>query len=169
VILTLNFTLSAEDNTEVSQNDLVKSVFIYNFTKYIRWPSDDTSGVFIIGILGESDISNPLKEIARKKTVSGREIKIKQYDSIRDVDQCHILFISLWDEEMIPDILNKVKDKSILTVSDIDNFSEQGGMINFILIEGKIKFEINLTSLENANLTAGSELLKLAIIIDADK
>ena len=169
VILTLNFTIGAEDNTEVSQNDMVKSVFIYNFTKYIHWPSDDTSSVFIIGILGESNITIPLKEIARKKTVSGRKIQIKQYESIRDVDQCHILFISSREKKVIPDILSKVKNKSILTVSDMDDFSEQGGIINFILIEGKIKFEINLASLKHAKLTAGSELLKLAILVDEDE
>ncbi|MBN1407895.1 MAG: YfiR family protein [Calditrichaceae bacterium] len=169
VIMTFNLMVCAEDHSEVSQNDLVKSVFIYNFTKYIHWPSDDTSDVFNIGIFGENDINIPLREIARKKTVSGRKIQIKQYNSPEDIDHCHILFVPSGVKEMIPDILGEVKNKSILTVSDADNFSEQGGMITFILIEGKIKFEINIASLEQAKLTAGSELLKLAILVDENK
>ena len=168
-ILIFCFTAFAEEDVRISQHIMVKSVFIYNFTKYIQWPSDDSSGVFIIGVYGESNIVIALKEIARKKTVSGRKIQIKQYQHTNNIDKCHILFITQNEEKAIPDILDRIKNKNILSVSEVDNFSEHGGMINLIPIEGKIKFEINLASLKRAGLTAGSQLLKLAILVDVDK
>lgn len=169
VILFLFCLVFAEDTDEVSQYDKIKSVFIYNFTKYIQWPAIDSSKVFVIGVFGNSKITLPLQKIAEKKTVYERKIQIKQFYNIENIDECHILFVSSTEHELISDILQKIKRKNILTVGEIDEFSIKGGIINLVLIDGKIKFEMNLKALDRAGLSAGSQLLKLAILIDENE
>lgn len=153
-------------NGDVSQNDKIKAVFIYNFTKYIQWPAADTSKVFTIGVFGQSNILIPLREIARKRLVDGREIITKQFSSLDSIEKCHVLFIPAREGGAVNDILNQVRYKNILTVGEDEGFAHAGGIINFAPAEGKMKFEMNLNALRRAGLQAGSELLKLAVIID---
>ena len=168
-ILFLVCLAPAANNGEITQNDKIKSVFIYNFTKYIQWPGADTSKVFAIGVFGKSNIIPPLQKIAQKKLVNGRKIIIKQFEDIENIEECRILFVSSQEGGLIPEILQKVERKNILTIGEVEKFSDKGGIINFVLVEGKIKFEMNLKALSRAGLAASSQLLKLAILVEENE
>ena len=154
--------------SDVSPEDKLKAVFIYNFTKYIQWPNYDTSETFDIAVIGDSEIIIPLKEIEKKRTVDNKKIKIIHYQDINDINICHILFISSSEKKRLSDILQKVKDKNILTISGSEGFAEEGVTINFVIIEGKIKFEINNSAINQAGLQVSSQLLKLAILVEEE-
>jgi hypothetical protein len=153
---------------DVSLEDKTKAAFIYNFTKYIEWP-DDTGEIFTIVVIGESDILIPLKEIGEKKRVGKRKIKIKHYKEISEIDTCHILFISGSVKDNLKEILDTVRNKNILTISDTKGFAHKGVAFNFIIIKGKIRFEINGDVLGNLKLKVSSQLMKLAIIVKEKK
>ncbi len=53
----------------------------------------------------------------------------------------------------------------VLTVSDIPQFSQRGGMIQFVVVGNKVRFEVNLTSAQDAGLTLSSDLLKVAVAV----
>ena len=152
--------------TDVKPEDEYKAVFIYNFTKYIEWPGNDISDSFEIAIIGESEITIPLKEIAKKKLVNNRKIKIVVYQDVRDINMCHILFISASENKRLHDILQKVKNTNILTISDSMGFAEEGVAFNFVIDDGKLKFEINSNVINKTGLQVSSQLLKLAILVE---
>ncbi len=143
----------------------LKAVFIYNFTKYIDWDTSRLENHFIIGVVGSSDITGPLMEIARQNTVNNKKIIIQSFSKPEDIGDCQILFIPRKNPFSLSSILDKC-GKGVLTVSEEDNFAKKGVAFNFVVINDKLKFEANLKALYLAGLKASSQLLKLAIITD---
>ncbi len=76
---------------------------------------------------------------------------------------CHILFISSSEESQLKEILATLDKTSVLTVSDISQFTRRGGMIQFVVAANKVRFEVNVTSAERTGLILSSQLLKVAI------
>jgi hypothetical protein len=89
----------------------------------------------------------------------------KRLEKPRDASGCHILFIDSGQETHLPEILAAAKEASVLTVSDMPDFTKRGGMIQFVLIGDRIRFEINLASAESASLVLASDLLKVATAV----
>ena len=169
IFLLFIFSAPAQMADDISREDQIKAVFIYNFTKYIQWPESDTSEVFIIGVLGNSNLVIPLRRIAQKRLVNNKKIQVIQFYNIEDVKNYHILFLSPGIEEHFQVILQKIRSKNILTIGNENNFTHLGGIINLIRVEGKIKFEMNLKALSRAGLAASSQLLKLAILVEENE
>lgn len=143
----------------------LKAVFIYNFTKYIDWDNGDAENKFIIGILGPSPLDRPINEIARTNSIKNKRIILKHFSKAEDISYCHILFIPRNNRIPLQSVLDKI-DKGVLTISEEAGFARQGSAINFVVNNDKLKFEVNLKAISSAGLKAGSQLLKLAIIVD---
>ena len=88
---------------------------------------------------------------------------VKRLQTAQDATTCEILFISASQESQLKHILTVLNGSSVLTVSDMPEFSRRGGMVQFIVDGSRVRFEINLASAERAGLTLSSELLKLAV------
>ena len=157
-----------EENDAISLEDKIKAAFVYNFTKYIEWVDDDTTDSFEIGIIGDSDIIFPLQEIAEKQLVNNRKIEVIHFQGIQDINSCNILYISASEADELRDILKKIDGRNILTISDSNGFANEGVAINFVIVEGKIKFEINSNAINQAGLQVSSHLLKLAILVEEE-
>jgi hypothetical protein len=154
---------------DTKPEDEFKAAYIYHFTKYIQWQDVESSETFVIAVIGDSEIITPLREIEKKRMVNSKKIKIVHFQDITDITDCHILFISSLDMEQLSEILEKVKGKNILTISDSTGFASKGVAINFVIIDNKVKFEINSSAYKQAGLKMSSQLLKLAILIEGTK
>jgi hypothetical protein len=143
----------------------LKAAFIYNFTTYIDWDINNDENNFIIGVIGSSPIISSLDEIAKTNTVNNKKIVIKIFNKPEDIKFCHILFIAENNSYSLQSILDKV-GKGTLTISEETGFAKQGTAFNFVILDNKLKFEANLKSIYQAGLKAGSQLLKLAKIVD---
>lgn len=155
---------SVEAQSLVPEQNL-KAAFIYNFTKYIDWSDYNNSSVFVIGVIGPSPIIMSLNEIARTNTVNNKRIIIKLYNKPEEIDYCNILFIPQKNPYPLQSILDRI-NKGTLTISEENGFAKQGTAFNFVVKNDKLKFETNLKALYLADLKAGSQLLKLAIIVN---
>jgi hypothetical protein len=150
----------------------VKAAFLYNFTHFIEWPEQAftiAKAPFVIGILGEDPFGNVLNEIIAGESVGGHPLVVQRYNSLNDITNCHILFISAKDNEILSSVLSTLKDKSTLTVSDIPDFALKGGMINFFIENNKVRLRINLDRTRASGLTIDSKLLRLAQIVSSKK
>lgn len=142
-----------------------KAAFIYNFTKFVEWEDNamNNASTFNIGVLGDSPILKPLQDLSVNKRINNKKINIVKYASISDVKSCHILFIpETTSSEIIKESIESSSIKSTLIISEKSGELENGSAINFLLVNSKIKFEINLNSLSKNNIKASSQLLKLA-------
>jgi len=154
-------------NYSQAQKAKYQSLFIYNITKYVKWPDSYNSGKFIIGILGDLDISESIKTMnkVKKKTGNGLILEVKNFSSIEGIDDCNILFVSEGDVDKLAKICEKTIAKPILIITDSPGMAKQGSVINFVEKNGKIKFELNEKNAISRGLIVSASLANLAIII----
>ena len=143
----------------------LKAAFIYNFTKYVEWDTSSSENSFVIGIIGSSNIAAPLSEIAKTNTVNTKKIIIRVYNKPEDIGHCDILFIPQKLSYPLRTVLDKTK-RGMLTISEEEGWAKEGTAFNFVVRNDKLKFEANLKAIYSAGLKAGSQLLKLAILVD---
>ena len=142
----------------------VKAAFLYNFTKFVEWPSwafhDDRSTVRLC-VLGEDPFGGSLQEIAEGE-VAGRRVTVLRARSMGAPAGCQILFVSRSERARLPLILREVRDAPVLTVGDTRGFLEHGGIVNFVVEGSKVRFEISQEAAERAGIRISSRLLRLA-------
>jgi len=165
LLLSLLFFLTI--NTSIGQKGKFKSLFIYNFTKYIKWPDSYNTGKFVIGVFGDSDIIESLNAMAnaKKMTGNGAIFVVKLYKTIDEIDDCNILYISENSVTQLMQIDRHLASKPVLIVTAAPGMASQGSIINFVEEEGKIKFELNLTKATSHGLIVSKSLASLAIVI----
>ena len=165
LILTLLQAVGTAEESQLSEYR-VKAAFVFNFAKFIEWPpesfSDDTSQL-VIGILGENPFVSDLDQTIQNKTINNHPLAIRPMRSVKEVTNCHILFISSSETARLPESLRAVRGKSILTVGESGGFIQAGGMINFTWEGKKIRFQINDEAAKQAKLKISSKLLSLSL------
>lgn len=147
-------------------NAKIKSVFVYNFTKYIDWPAPYKQGNFIIGVLGSASMLTELSAMAMTKKVGAQKLEVKMFPSADAVEKCHILYVSSDMAANIREISSKIKGHSTLLVTEKSGLAKQGAAINFVVQANKQKFELNKANAEKYDLSVSSTLASLAIIVD---
>jgi len=145
----------------------LKSVFLYQFCRFMEWPNSAFSSpndALIIGIVGENPFGTSLKEAVEGETYHGRPIRIEHYRTPRDIKQCHILFVSRSLVEQMDQILAQVAGKNVVTVGETDGFLDRGGMIALTADHNRVRLQVNTSSLRAANVDVSSKLLRVAEI-----
>ena len=144
----------------------LKAAFLFNFAKFVEWPDSAfpaPTAPFVIGVLGNNPFRDDLARTVRDKTIDAHPLLVQEYRSAARATNCHLLFISNSERKSIPDIIQGLRGRSILTVSEVDHFTEAGGMINFVLQGTKIRFQINKEAAVSAGLKISSKLMSLAV------
>jgi hypothetical protein len=144
----------------------VKAAYLYNFGKFVVWPDKGASKndqSFEICVLGEDPFGTALDSAVTGATIGGKGVAAKRIAKAQEIDDCRVVFISSSEGGRLPEILAALEKANVLTVSDIPQFSQHGGMIQFILDGNRVRFEVNLTNTEGAGLNLSSELLKVAV------
>jgi hypothetical protein len=143
----------------------VKAAFLYNFAKFVHWPTDafDRAGApLIIAVVGEDPFGPVLERTLEGKRVGRRKVLIRRYPEAENIGFCHVLFISQSESARLEAILERMKDISVLTVGDSPGYLDRGVVVNMVLVSGKVRFEINTDAAEHNNLRISSKLLSLA-------
>lgn len=135
----------------------LKAAFIYNFIKFIEWPSQ--TGAIKVGILGEDPFKGELKKLERKK-VGGRPLQVSKLGGLGDAKSYQVVFAT--DPAQAAKLVKAVEGKPVLTISDAPEFTQNGGGIALTSSRNRIRFSINKKTLERARLKASSKLLGLA-------
>jgi hypothetical protein len=97
LVIALLLTTAAVQST-FAQKEKYQSIFIYNFSKYVKWPEGSVSGKFVIGVFGSSGIKQELDEMATTKNVGGTPIEVLQFSTTAGIEECHILYLGLLRE-----------------------------------------------------------------------
>jgi hypothetical protein len=144
----------------------LKAAYLYHFAQFVDWPPaafPQPNSPLIIGVLGENPFGKDLPHTVEGKVLSNHPLIVQEYHSLAEMtNNCHILFVSSSEKKRLPEIFAALKGTSVLTVSEVDHFTENGGMINFVLESDRIRFQINETTVEKAGLKMSFKLLSLA-------
>jgi hypothetical protein len=156
----------------VSREYQIKAVFLFNFTQFVEWPAEafpDASSPLIIGVLGEDPFGKVLDEAVQGDQAGSRPLLVRRWRQVHEVDDCHILFISQSQAGSLETILDHLKDRNILTVSDADGSARCGVMIRLVTENNRIRLQINLEAARAARLVISSKLLRPAMIVSDQK
>jgi len=146
----------------------VKAAYIYNFGKFVKWPANaaaNQNDSFTICVLDDDPFGSVLQSTLTGQSIGGRPVAVRRVPKPQEAIGCRILFIKADEESHLKGILAALGEASVLTVSDISDFSNRGGMIQFVLEGDRVRFEINRASAEGAGLTLTSDLLKVAVAV----
>ena len=142
----------------------IKAAYLYNFGKFVRWPSDRVSNpdALEMCVLGRDPFGSVLDATVAGESVDSKKITVRRVGKIQDAATCSILFIGSSDENQLGGILAASEHFGLLTVSDIPRFAERGGIIGFVIQQNRVRFEVNRRAAEQSHLALSSELLKVA-------
>ncbi len=169
-----------------------KAGFMLNFAEFVEWPLHvfpDAGAPIVLGVIGEDPFGDVLEKLTGRP-VNGRRIEIRRFKGalefrgqempgrrqddlatkrgrkLQELKGCHILFVSPSERNLLPQVLKQLKGGGILTVGETSEFIQQGGVIGFIRVGGRIQFEINLSAAQEAQLKISSKLLNLARLVE---
>jgi len=158
---------------QVAKEYDLKAAFLCKFALFVKWPTNafsDAKAPIIIGVLGSDPFGNSLEEVARNETFQERKLTVRNYASVESLmnqaDEeakiCHILFISQSESGKLGRIFTGLKGRPVLTVGESERFCQNGGIIQFVIVENKVRFIINQDAARAAEIKLSATLLDLA-------
>ena len=143
----------------------VYSMMVFNFTKYVQWPDHATTGEFVIGVVGNSDMYNTLNGWYGGKPRGSKTYIVKKFNSAAEVTDCHVIYIDNSKSSEFENVNTKLKGEGTLVITDKSGLGEKGSAINFKTVDNKLKFELNQKAIEASNLKVSGALSSMAILI----
>lgn len=159
----LHAGIAAAQNSRFSEYD-VKAAFLYNFGKFVEWPDGafaSANAPLLIGIYGDNPFGSHLADVVRGRTINGHPVVAREV-SFNELKSCQILFICRSEQKNIKKILAALDGAGVLTVTEEMDLEQSGVMIDFVVANDRIRFEINNTAAEKVGLKISSKLLILA-------
>lgn len=162
VLLTnLSFTSQPEEY-------VIKAVLLEKISSFVEWNTEKiiNKNTFTVGIIGSHKFGKVLEETYANRKILGKKLAVKFIEDNLEINNCDVIFIPKLNKEKFADILEFVKKKPILTISDTKGYAEKGVHINFYTEENNIRFEINEKSVKESGLKMNHLLLSLAKIVE---
>ena len=142
----------------------VKAAYLFNFAKYLEWPAGafaSPQAPLTLCVSGRDPFGGALAAYERR-TVQSRELRVRRGVGLDDLRGCHMLFLAESEERNVKQFLRAAASLPIITVSDIDGFTEAGGTIGLVEADERVQFEINLASAQRAGVKVNSQLMRVA-------
>ena len=165
VILVGAPAIAAQNGDDVAPDVAVKAAFLYNFAKFVEWPALPAGVPIVVCLVGDAGIAGALVETVRGQSISGHSLDILVLQDSARWRACHLLFIAAAEARRSVPGLAEIKALPVLTVSDGKGFSQGGGIIEFYVEDGRMRFAINVDAAEHSRLRLSSRLLRLAKIV----
>ena len=173
IILLFLVVLSSKNATAQKYSEYdVKAAYVYNFAKFIKWPQNyfDKKDVLVIGVYKNQNFGEVLERVLENKKIKNKFWEIIFINTIDEIEECDILFVSNCSGEESLKVLKKVNKKNVLTIgNNIPKFCQYGGIINFTPKGSRKRFEINNNAAIKHKINISSKLLTLARIITKDE
>lgn len=158
---------SAIDEAEALLERRVKAALLYRFTNYVQWPESafrKATANFTIGIAGADTVAAELTAFAAGRQVHGRPLAVRRHTSPEAFKDAQIVFVGRDEHPNLAAIIRAVPPNA-LVVTESRHGLQQGSVINFIVVEGQVRFEISLQAALERNLRLSSRLLSVAYAV----
>lgn len=141
----------------------IQAAYLYRFMEFIEFPADAPAGSakFCLCVMGDERLSESLATSVEGKSIAGRPVEVRSPASTKDARTCHLLFLT-GRKPAIARQLQELKEEPILTVSDIPEAQEEGGVVTFNLKGNQMHFDINVENAKKRRLLISSRLLQLS-------
>ena len=157
--------IAAISAADAASDVALKAAFLYNFAKFTEWPALPADAAIAVCIVGDDKIAAAVVETVRGQSINAHALEVRRVQDSAAWPACHVLFIADTETRRSASALNGIKKLPILTVSDGKDFAQTGGIIEFFVDNGRMRFAINVDTAEGSGLHLSSRLLGLAKVI----
>ncbi|UXI70046.1 YfiR family protein [Tahibacter amnicola] len=143
----------------------VKAAFIYKFAGYVDWPSGaftSPDAPIVFGVLGEETVARELEVLAEGRQVGTHPLQVRTLGPDDPLDGVHVFFIGNSVAGRLADILGATNGSPVLIVTESDRALNLGSVINFVMTDGRVRFEISTASADRRAIKLSSRLLAVA-------
>jgi len=164
-VICIQLPVVAADMTTERAEDRIKAAYLYKFCDYVEWPQEtfSTDGdAIIIGILGADDLAADLETIVAGRQIRGRPVRVKNLKIGESMIGLHVLFIDERYDGQLKDIIMSAQNLPILTVTELEEDIDNEGVINFVVIGNRVRFDVALATAKRSKLKISSRLLTVA-------
>jgi hypothetical protein len=166
--LSLLFSHAALAQTAMQSTHLeqqVKAAYLYKFTSYVDWPEKafpHSDGPLVIGVIGADAVAEELEQIVAGRVVNGHTIVTRKLKRGEPLSGLHMLFIGRVDKAHLAELYSEAKNKPLLTVTESADAHALGSMINFVVTDDRLRFEVALAPVESAGMKISARMLTAA-------
>lgn len=156
---------SADDPAPRAPVDIrIKAASLFHFLGYVEWPpATATASAYRVGVIEADDLSQELTAVASGRLVDGRAVVVRRMaaaDPLVDVDA---IYIGLIEPGRLATVIGRAQGLPILVVTSADGALNVGSMINFRIVDSRVRFEVSLDAVEHAGLHVSSRMLSVAL------
>lgn len=157
--------ITAFANAQERPTHEIHAAMLYNFIKYVQWPNESEAGEFVVGVIGDEKIFATLKQWYDGKPKGSKKYVVKLLATPAEAADCQVVYIGKSKNKDFDTVKSSITGKSVLTITDGNGMGQKGSCINFKVIDGKLKFELNQAEVSGSNLKVSSQLSSMAILI----
>lgn len=155
--------IAADDSPQLLEQR-VKAAFLFKFAGYVEWPQKSFAAPdspLMIGVAGNEGLAQELERVVAKRTLNGRPVSVQQVRNDESLSGFHILFVDSSQFGRLHELL--AQRRPVFTITDAEKGLEQGSMINFVLADNRVRFEVSLDAARRGGLKIGAPLLSVAM------
>ncbi len=159
ILILLSFQVQAQD-------EKFKALFMYKFAQNFEYPGGKLGDTYTIGVIGSEAMVSQLQTLTAGRKIGGLPIDVQSYtpgSSMRDIA---MVFIAHRSRDLFESVSKQASNNSTVVVTETPGLGAKGSAMNFITNSGKLAFEMNVGSLDAANVKVSSTLRSLAILVD---
>jgi hypothetical protein len=152
---------------EASELEL-KAVYLLKFGDFVQWPANafaTSDAPLIIAVAGADALAAVLEPLAQQKRVDGRGVQIRRLKRSEALSGAHIVFVAAGELERLAVAQEALHGAPVLTVTDGSRATQPTGIINFVIRDNRVRFEIDAEAAEAAHLRISSKVLALAVSV----
>ena len=143
----------------------VKAKFVYNFLKFVEWPSDTSlraGDPFVVLIIGEGATADATERFLESKTIGGRPLVVRRVRWDQSLSGGRAAFVVEGDAKKLHRVLDAAAAAGVLTIGEGDSFTTRGGVIGLLIEDRKVRFDVDTSAAQKAGLRVSSKLLALS-------
>jgi len=167
VVASLTVVASALIVAQATPESRIKAAIISKFPQFVEWPAKALDGrpSIDICVVTQDPIESELSELVSGEKLEGRPIGVRRIDRDTQLDGCHLLFVRAGAIASHRTLLQKAAALPVLTVSDGQQFLEDGGIVQLRQVGGRMRFDVNASAAQKSGLRISSQLLQLALTV----
>jgi uncharacterized protein DUF4154 len=143
----------------------IKAAFVYRFLGFVEWPAralQSAHAPIVIGVLGADALARELEEVVANRRVDERAIEVRRVDAAHALDGVNVLFVGEHAADALPALAEPAARASVLIVSDFAGALDRGSVINLLVVDNRVRFEVSLDAASRSALRLSSRLLGVA-------
>lgn len=150
---------------EAADEEQIKLAYLSKFPKFVYWPKQGPlaeGAEFNFCVVGDDELSSITAALAGER-IGGHVMRVQDGKRSGSLAGCQVVYLSRSETWRARGVLTEIRSLPILSISSLEGFAAEGGMIGLVKQDGHLKFEVNLKAAQQAGLQISSQLAQLAI------